>query len=120
MTQETRTFDPARLSELEQALGTQRAAIVGTLVTELTTAVSRIDEGLETGDLSEVAAAAHAARNSALMIDARPLLRVLRQLESCARSDQPEGAAAARGRLGRAWPRLRSKLELAVQGRPPA
>ncbi|MGZ4192246.1 MAG: Hpt domain-containing protein [Solirubrobacteraceae bacterium] len=107
-------LDLSRLSELEQLLGTERAAIVRTLVTELTTAVTRIDAGLEAGDLIEVAAAAHAARNSALMIDAQPLLRVLKQLETCARNDEPEGAGAARARLSRAWPRLRSKLELAA------
>jgi HPt (histidine-containing phosphotransfer) domain-containing protein len=108
-------LDVSRLSELEELLGTKRAAIARTLVTELSNAVVRIDAGLESGDLSEVAAAAHAARNSALMIDAQPLLRVLRQLETCARGDEPEGAGAAQARLRRVWPRLRSELELAAR-----
>jgi HPt (histidine-containing phosphotransfer) domain-containing protein len=111
-------LDVGRLTELEELLGTDREAIVGTLLTELTTAVGRINEGLASDDLAEVAAAAHAARNSALMIDAQPVLRVLKQLESCARNNEPEGAMAARARLRRAWPRLRRQLEQAAQVAP--
>jgi hypothetical protein len=107
-------LDVGRLSELHELLGTEVRAIVRTLVDELTTAVARIDEGLETGDLSEVATAAHAGRNSALMIDAQPVLHELRQIETCARKDEPEGARAARANLRRAWPRLRRQLQLAA------
>jgi HPt (histidine-containing phosphotransfer) domain-containing protein len=110
----TRELDLSKLGELEALLGTNRTAIVRTLVTELTAALARIDQGLSDGDLAEVAAAAHAARNSALMIDAQPLLGVLKQLEACARRDEPEGASAARARLAGVWPPLRSKLELAA------
>ncbi len=110
----TRELDLSKLGELEALLGTDRTAIVRTLVTELTAALARIDEGLAGGDLAEVAAAAHAARNSALMIDAQPLLRVLKQLETCARRDEPEAASAARARLAGVWPPLRTKLELAA------
>jgi hypothetical protein len=85
-------------------------------VTELTSAVTRIEEGLESGDLAEVAAAAHAARNSALMIDAKPVLQVLKQLEFCARNDRPDDAVVAGARLRRAWPRLRRQLEAAAGG----
>ncbi|HEX3976130.1 MAG TPA: Hpt domain-containing protein [Solirubrobacteraceae bacterium] len=108
-------LDVSRLSELQHLLGTEVPAIVRTLVTELTAAVATIDDGLQTGDLSEVAAAAHAGRNSALMIDAQPLLRLLKQIETCARNDEPEGATAARARLRRAWPRLRRQLERAAE-----
>ncbi len=107
-------LDVTRLSELQDLLGTGVPAIARTLVTELTTAVARIDEGLESGDLAVVAAAAHAGRNSALMIDAQPVLRVLKQLEYCARNDEPEGVTAARASLRRVWPRLRRKLESAA------
>jgi hypothetical protein len=48
------------------------------------------------------------------MIDAQPLLTVLKQLETCARGDEPEAASAARARLAGVWPPLRSKLELAA------
>lgn len=107
-------LDLNRISELQERLGTERGAIVATLVTELATACDRIQDGLDRGDLPAVAAAAHAARNSALMIDAQPLLRVLRQVETCARNDDHAGASAATTRLDGLWPRLRDKLERAV------
>lgn len=110
-------LDLSRLTQLEELLGTEREAIVRTLMTELTSAVTRIEEGVASGDLAEVAAAAHAARNSGLMIDAQPLLRVLSQVETCARNGDPDGTAAARGRLRRTWPRLRRGLERAAAGR---
>lgn len=116
MTPAESDLDVTRLTELEHLLGADRETIVGTLVTELTTALEQIDEGLETGDLAQVAAAAHAARNSALMIDAQPVLRVLKQLETFARNNEPEAAAGARVRLRRAWPRLRRGLESAAGG----
>jgi HPt (histidine-containing phosphotransfer) domain-containing protein len=110
-------LDVSRLTELEQLLGTDRETIVGTLVTELTTALARIDEGLDANDLEAVAAAAHAARNSALMIDAQPVLRVLKQLETFARNDEVDAAGAAGARLHSAWPPLRRGLELAAEAR---
>jgi hypothetical protein len=107
-------LDLNRLDELQQLLGTKRAAIVDTLVSELSAAMDDVATGLATGDLEAVAAAAHAARNSALMIDARPLLTGLGQLESCARHEDLAAALAANRRLRRAWPRLRRRLELAA------
>jgi HPt (histidine-containing phosphotransfer) domain-containing protein len=104
-------LDVGRLTELEGLLGADREAIVGTLMTELAAEMGRIDEGLECGDLTGVAAAAHSARNSALMIDAQPVLRVLKQVEGCARNGEADGAAAAAARLRRVWPRLRRELE---------
>jgi HPt (histidine-containing phosphotransfer) domain-containing protein len=107
-------LDISRLTELEGLLGTDREAIVGTLMTELTAEIARIHEGLGSGDLPEVAAAAHSARNSALMIDAQPALRVLKQLENCARDGEADGASAAGIRLRRVWPRLRRELARAA------
>ncbi len=115
MTGVTPELDVSRLSELQQLLGTEVPAIVRTLVDELTAAVASIDEGLRTGDLSAVATAAHAGRNSALMIDAQPVLLALKQLETCARNEEAEGAAAAGASLRRAWPRLRRQLERAAE-----
>jgi len=110
-------LDVSRLSELRELLGTEVPAIVHTLVTELTAAMARIEEGLRSSDLPEVAAAAHAGRNSALMIDAQPVLRALKQIENCARGGELEGATAAGAQLHRAWPRLRAQLERAAEGR---
>jgi HPt (histidine-containing phosphotransfer) domain-containing protein len=114
MTRVDAELDLSKLGELEQLLGTERRAIVRTLVTELEAAVARIDRGLAAGDLIEVASAAHAARNSALMIDAQPLLRVLEELETCARRAEADGATTAGARMAGVWPPLRRKLELAA------
>jgi hypothetical protein len=51
------------------------------------------------------------------MIDAQPVLRVLKQIETCARNDEPEGATAGRASLRRVWPRLRRQLERAGETR---
>lgn len=109
-------LDLSRLTELEQSLGTELEAIAQTLVTELSSALTRIAAGLEDGHLDEVAAAAHAARNSALMIDARPMLRELSQVETCARRNEPEAASDAEVRLRALWPRVQRELERAAAG----
>ena len=109
-------LDVDRLTELEGLLGADREAIVGTLMTELAAQMIRIDVGLQTADLVEVATAAHSARNSALMIDAQPALIVLRRLESCARDGDADGAGAACVRLRQVWPLLRRELQQAAGG----
>jgi hypothetical protein len=50
------------------------------------------------------------------MVDAQPVLRVLKQIETCARNNEPEGAMAGRASLRRAWPRLKRQLERAADG----
>jgi hypothetical protein len=107
-------LDLHRLAELQEMLGTELPEIVATLVAELTRAMSGIDAGLSAGDLGAVALAAHAARNSALMIDARPMLGCLRELETSARQGEPEAASAANQRLRASWPALRRRLEETV------
>ena len=104
-------LDLHRLAELQVLLGTELPEIVATLVSELTSALSGIDAGLGAGDLGAVALAAHAARNSALMIDARPMLGFLAELETSARQDEHEAASAANERLRASWPALRARLE---------
>jgi HPt (histidine-containing phosphotransfer) domain-containing protein len=110
-------LDLQRLTELEQRLGTTLPDIVRTLVTELSNALSEIAAGLESDDLERVAAAAHAARNSALMIDAQPLLTHLAELETSARRGDAPPAAAANEQLLQVWPRLRRQLELVAESR---
>jgi HPt (histidine-containing phosphotransfer) domain-containing protein len=104
-------LDLTRLAELQQLLGTELPEIVATLLGELTSALSGIDAGLGAGDLGAVALAAHAARNSALMIDARQILGYLEELEVSARSGEPEAVSAANDRLRASWPALRTRLE---------
>lgn len=109
-------LDLGRLAELQELLGTQLSEIVATLLTELSRALQDIDAALAGRDLDAVALAAHAARNSALMVDAQPLLARLGELESCARRLDLTSALAAQERVTEAWPSLRRSLELALAG----
>jgi hypothetical protein len=109
-------LDLGRLAELQDLLGAQLSEIVATLLNELGRALQDIDAALAGRDLDAVALGAHAARNSALMIDAQPLLARLGDLESCARRLDLTSALAAQQRVTEAWPPLRRRLELAVAG----
>jgi len=111
----TSELDLERLSELQQHLGQELSAIVATLVRELDHALAAIDVALRDHDLAAAALAAHAARNSALMIDARGFLAELDVLESDARREDLDRAVAAGERLRASWPRLRSQLGRAGQ-----
>jgi predicted lipoprotein with Yx(FWY)xxD motif len=111
-------LDLRRLAELQQSLDQTLPEIVATLVQELDRALAAIGPALAAGDLAAAALAAHAARNSALMIDARPLLAELDALESSARQDDAEGAQHAHERLTRNWPPLRVALHRAAHVKP--
>lgn len=104
----------SRLAGLAESLDSELPQIVATLVDELARALDAIGAALADDDLSAAALAAHAARNSALMIDARPLLDCLDALESSARRADPGGALEARRRLDETWPPLRSQLHRAA------
>jgi hypothetical protein len=104
-------LDPRQVTRLGELLHSEPAQIIGDLYRELTGSVTAIDAGLRSGDLDAVAGAAHAGRNSALLIDARPLLADLEELERCARGDEPQGAAVARERLRTSWGALSTRLE---------
>jgi hypothetical protein len=108
-----REFDLARLTELEALLGRHVSDIVATLVAEFAAALDRITSALDGGHLREAALAAHEARNSALMIDAQPMLGSLAELEAAARRNDGDAALDAHRRLGELWPGLRRGLELA-------
>ncbi len=107
-------LDLSRLAGLQQLLDSELPEIVDTLLEELDRSVGAIDGALDNGDLAAAGLAAHAARNSALMIDARPLLAALEALESGARRDDGQATRQAHGRIKEAWPPLRSQLERAA------
>lgn len=114
-------LDLERLTELQGLLGTALPEIVSTLLSELHRAFADIDRALghdelAHDDLAAAALAAHAARNSALMIDARPVLGALAELEASARREDAAATLAANQRLHEAWPALRRRLELAAAG----
>jgi hypothetical protein len=107
-------LDLSRLSGLQELLDSGLPEIVDTLLQELDRSVGAIDSALDEGDLGAAALAAHAARNSALMIDARPLLTALEAMESGARRDDAQATRQAHSRIKEAWPPLRSQLEHAA------
>jgi HPt (histidine-containing phosphotransfer) domain-containing protein len=111
-------LDLSRLAELQQLLDSGLPQIVDILVEELNRALDAIGAGLADGDLAAAALAAHAARNSALMIDARALLAELDALESSARRHDAGGAAQSHRRLQETWPTLRSELQRAAAKQP--
>ncbi len=107
-------LDLTRLAELEQLLDSELPQIVATLVAELDRSLGAVAAALADGDLAAAALAAHAARNSALMIDARPLLDGLDALESHARRTDVDGAREAHRRVEATWPPLRAELRRAA------
>jgi HPt (histidine-containing phosphotransfer) domain-containing protein len=108
-------LDATRLPELRDALGTDVSEIINTLDNELARAIGQLEKGLEAGRLDAVAQAAHAARNSALMLDAQPLMHALRELETAARSEDLAGARGALPALREVWPALRRRLAAEAQ-----
>lgn len=111
-------LDIARLRQLQEHLGAGLAEIVATLIAQLDTATAGIEAGLAGNELDAVAGAAHAARNSALLLDAHPLLEALRTIETGARDHETEVARSGLAQLQAAWPALRKRLEAEVKRSP--
>ncbi len=110
-------FDLARLTQLEQQLGRGVPEIVATLLEELTAAVAGIEAAVAAGDLGATALSAHAARNSALMLDAQPMLDALRETEAASRAQDADRVHAGLARVRPAWVALRSGLDAERQRR---
>ncbi len=106
----TEELDLARLAELQPLLGAELPEIVAGLVRELGVAIGELERAVSAGDLDAAARAAHASRNSALMLDAEPLLDVLLELESCARAGRGQAAQAKLLGLRESWRRLLTQL----------
>ncbi len=111
-------LDLTRLRRLGAHLGEPPEAVAATLLHELELALAAIDAGVDTEDLEVIGRAAHAARNSALMVAARPTLAALRALEAAVRDGDPEGARRARDTLRDPWARLERRLAGAAGERP--
>lgn len=110
-------LDLRRLTELQELLGSELTEIVATLIDEITRAVNEIEAGIAGGDLPAAGLAAHAARNSALMLDAKPTLDALNQIEGAARDEDLAVAQGGLERLRRVWPALRRRLEIEAEKR---
>jgi Hpt domain len=104
-------LDLRRLAELQEQLGSGLPDIIATLIEELDRATTQIEAALAEGDMPACALAAHAARNSALMLDAAPLLGALREIETGARREAERPVRAGVEQMRLAWPALRLRLE---------
>jgi prolyl-tRNA editing enzyme YbaK/EbsC (Cys-tRNA(Pro) deacylase) len=103
-------LDLGRLADLPEALGLELSQIVETLIQELDRAVGEAVVALDANDLDGAGAAAHAGRNSALMIGAQPVLDALGALEAGASHGDVAAARTALGDVRESWPALRARL----------
>ncbi|MGB9184031.1 MAG: hypothetical protein WCB67_08185 [Solirubrobacteraceae bacterium] len=104
-------LDLGRLAELEELLGRGVPEIAKTLAGELTQAMAGIEAGVAAGDLTAAALAGHEARNSALMLNAEPMLDALREIEAAARVPDIARARLGLEELRPVWAALRTRLE---------
>ena len=93
----------SRLGALAAQLGQTPAEVCRTLHDELSRAIAQLDAGLATGDREAAGHASHAARNSALMIEARPMLAGLRGVEAALAAGDQAGARAAHAQVLAHW-----------------
>jgi hypothetical protein len=103
-------LDSSRLGALAAQLGETPAAVAGTLYDELQRAFAELDAALQAGDREAAGRAGHAARNSALMIVAKPLLAGLRAVEEALADGDLTGARGARAQLGGHWSAVAAAL----------
>ena len=110
-------IDLGRIGELEHVMGAQAAAIVASMLENMTAAIEELDVAFAAGELDRVTQAAHRCRNDALMLGARELLAALTDLEAATRGSDESGAGAALARVRQVWPPTRD--ELSASANPP-
>lgn len=96
----------ALAAQLDQTTG----EVAETLHEELARALGEIDSGIAADDAAAVGRASHAARNSVLMLDDRPMLTELRNLEAGVARGDVAATNAARARVRERWERLAEVL----------
>jgi HPt (histidine-containing phosphotransfer) domain-containing protein len=111
--------DREQVRRLQEVMGSDAASIVAPMLAGMTEAIEAIEGGVAAGDLDRVTRAAHAARNDALMLGARPLLEALTELEAASREYDEARAGAALDRVREVWPPTRAELtSLAAPSHP--
>ena len=110
-------IDLQRIGELEDLIGANAAAIVSSMLDNMTTAIDEVELAMGAGDLDRATRAAHRCRNDALMLGARQLLAALTDLEVATRQADGGGADAALEQVRLVWPPTRD--ELAASANPP-
>jgi HPt (histidine-containing phosphotransfer) domain-containing protein len=106
--------DLEQIRRLEEVLGSDTASIVTPMLAGMTEAIDQIEAGVAAGDLDRATRAAHAARNDALMLGARPLLDALTELEAAGRELDQARANEALLRVRDVWPPTRDELSIAA------
>jgi HPt (histidine-containing phosphotransfer) domain-containing protein len=104
-------IDLKRLEELRDLLQADLPALVTQLTTRISDGLITLDSALAAGDLPAAADAAHAARNDALMLGARRLLKALEAVEINARGEHSQVAREALGWVHVIWPDVRTALQ---------
>jgi hypothetical protein len=103
MDQPSAEIDLGGLGALAAQLGQSPAQVAGSLHGELRRAFAQLDAALSAGDIDGAGRAGHAARNSALMLAARPMLAGLRAVDQALGEGDLAGARAARAGLDDHW-----------------
>lgn len=103
-------FDPARIAQLEQVLGSQAPEMVASMLSSLTRAIERVEATVDAGEFAAAVQAAHAARNDALMLGAQALQATLSELELAARDEDRGRTRDALERVRAVWPPTREAL----------
>lgn len=103
-------IDLSRISQLEDAMGSEAGAIVAMTLHSMTTAIEQVESATAAGELDQATHAAHAARNDALMVGAGQLQEALTALEAATRNWDADGARLALGRIREVWPPTRDGL----------
>jgi hypothetical protein len=106
----TEYTDLGRIAELEDVIGADAAAIVSSMLENMTAAIDEVEGAMVAGDLDRATRAAHLCRNDAMMLGARPLLAALTDLEEATRALNEAGAGAALERVRVVWPPTRDEL----------
>jgi HPt (histidine-containing phosphotransfer) domain-containing protein len=103
-------FDPARIAELQDALGADTQAILSSMLTSMTVAIEQLEAAVAAGELEQAIQAAHRARNDALMLSAARLQAALTELEAAARDADEPRTRDALERVRAVWPPTREEL----------
>lgn len=110
-------IDLGRIGELEDVMGADAAAIVSSMLQNMTAAIDELELAMAAGEFDRATQAAHRCRNDALMLGAQELLSALTDLEAATRGADESGATAALARVNQVWPLTRD--ELAASSNPP-
>lgn len=104
-------LDLKRIAELGGLIGSDLEALLHSLEQSIERSIRELEQALAEEDLDRATYAAHACRNDALIVGAKPLLEALALVESHSRGLRLEPARDAFGRVRGMWPTVRAELE---------